>query len=747
MGDDKKESGDDKKPSAVPTSHERGLLKSKVSRETKLLRRRIAEKRKQQVQDQIEVLMQVFDSFENYHVLYHATLIDDGLIDKSVEYFDEIETTYMNALDEANVYLDNVKTSGQVSVQEKTLELLDNQSLAQLTLSTFDGNDVLDYLPWITVFDETVDKKNIPKPIKLARLLQYTSGSAHRHIRHCPLDKITGYESARKILADTYGAPHVILQKTMDSLKSGPLVNSAEDLVLLSNDLQMALNTVADLSLLCEVDNQLVIRDILKRCPNYLQTKYRNYVTDFKFEKSKYPGFKEFVNFIQKWARKQSDPIWSSSWSETECTGSTYLTCDSMSFIPKSTQTEPEPHVSACHNDQQSASQCFMCGEAHLLYHCSKFKSLPHAEKMCFVNDKKLCLLCFGNNHNVDNCRSPYRCTALNSDDSVCNAMHSRSIHCDLNMSNTVDNSTTGSANLTVRDNANVYLPTVPIVLPNANVSCSLIDGSSCYSFMSTALVTKLNLKTKPINCNIGTMSGSSKYDRSVSCQLQSLDGKTVFVENIIVTNKLPVRHPVTKASSLPYSHLSDISLDHVDYDNEIHMLIGSDQPHLIRPYEVRSDSNDENTPFATRSYFGWSLTGPVVPISLISSREYDGLHSMSNSDTTQSAKYSRNQPTADNVRSQSLLKHRWQMKTQQPKASTQLKNIKPPGSCSTVQSNRPYHLSFQLPLSAHSMLDDRKSMYQSRLLNDRKCTYQPRKVSYSWSNSGVRIFQPHSSR
>ena len=122
MGDDKKESGDDKKPSAVPTSHERGLLKSKVSRETKLLRRRIAEKRKQQVQDQIEVLMQVFDSFENYHVLYHATLIDDGLIDKSVEYFDEIETTYMNALDEANVYLDNVKTSGQVSVQEKTLE-------------------------------------------------------------------------------------------------------------------------------------------------------------------------------------------------------------------------------------------------------------------------------------------------------------------------------------------------------------------------------------------------------------------------------------------------------------------------------------------------------------------------------------------------------------------------------------------------------------------------------------------------
>ena len=119
----------------------------------------------------------------------------------------------------------------------------------------------------------------------------------------------------------------------------------------------------------------------------------------------------------------------------------------------------------------------------------------------------------------------------------------------------------------------------------------------------------------------------------------------------------------------------------------------------------------------------------------------------MSKSDTIQSAKYSRNQPTADSVRSQSLLKRRWQMKTQQPKASTQLKNIKPPGSCSTVQSNRPYHLSFQLPLSAHSILNDRKSMYQSRLLNDRKCTYQPRKVSYSWSNSGVRIFQPHSSR
>ena len=57
---------------------------------------------------------------------------------------------------------------------------------------------------------------------------------------------------------------------------------------------------------------------------------------------------------------------------------------------------------------------------------------------------------------------------------------------------------------------------------------------------------------------------------------------------------------------------ISDLPLDHVDFKNEIHMLIGSDQTHLIQPIETRRDPNGKNIPFATRSYFGWSLSGPV---------------------------------------------------------------------------------------------------------------------------------------
>ena len=74
-------------------------------------------------------------------------------------------------------------------------------------------------------------------------------------------------------------------------------------------------------------------------------------------------------------------------------------------------------------------------------------------------------------------------------------------------------------------------------------------------------------------------------YDKAVTCELRSLDGKrSVFIENMLVTDKLPGRHPKMSPSfKAAHSHLSDLPLDHTDYDNEIHMLIGNDQAHLTK--------------------------------------------------------------------------------------------------------------------------------------------------------------------
>ena len=698
---------------STPTSQERGTLRGKVSKAGKLLRRRISEKDRNKVEKQIETLKVDFDKFENYHDKYHATLIDETVIKQSDEYFDEVEQIYMSALDDANKFLDCVTSIVQLNVHEKTLEALDNQSnLAHLTLSVFDGSDPLEYLPWITVFDETVDSKNISKPVKLARMLQYTGGMCRRQIRHCPLDKENGYDNARKILADTYGNPHFLLQKTMDNLKSGPPVVNGQDLVQLGNDLAMAISTISGLNLLSEIDNQLVIRDILKRCPRYLQTKYSNYCTDFKFEKSKYPCFKEFVTFIQKWAVKKSDPIWS----QEDCSSNYELgSVNSLTgFTP----------------DRKTMLECLMCGEHHLLYHCPHFKSLGLPDRLRFIEEKKLCSLCFSNAHAVEHCRSQYRCTALNLDDSICNARHSRVIHHvttgnqDFDVNHTMNNNeNTGSASLTIRHSANVYLPTVPVVLPNADVTCTFLDQCSTNSFISESLANKLNLKIKHIDFKTATLSGLAVYDRTVSCELRSLDGRTVIVD-MLVTDQLPARHPNVKTSSFisSHAHLSDLPLDHVDYDNEIHMLIGNDQANLTQPYETRCDQNGKNVPFATRSYFGWSLSGPVpmqtyTPVSEMSSTCLDKEMCVTNSYKMKRQHH--------NVNTISVLQHKRQASVRRPQVKPVCnlekhsrfiprKHDKPENKRNAliVKQTNPDRYNYRLPYS-HSMQSNKYQMYR----------------------------------
>ena len=70
----------------------------------------------------------------------------------------------------------------------------------KVELDQFDGNP-LEYLTFITVFDEVVEGKVMDGQVKLTRLLQCTSGSAKTAIRNCALiGDEAGYGQARDIL-------------------------------------------------------------------------------------------------------------------------------------------------------------------------------------------------------------------------------------------------------------------------------------------------------------------------------------------------------------------------------------------------------------------------------------------------------------------------------------------------------------------------------------------------------------------
>ena len=89
--------------------------------------------------------------------------------------------------------------------------------------------------------------------------------------------------------------------------------------------------------------------------------------------------------------------------------------------------------------------------------------------------------------------------------------------------------------------------------------------------------------------------------------------GEVVQLTNVLVIPDIPARHPSKEIDSIHYPHLSDLPLNNGGKLVKADMLIGMDNGHLMIPYEVRCNPNGNNEPYATRTYFGWALRGPMA--------------------------------------------------------------------------------------------------------------------------------------
>ncbi len=89
--------------------------------------------------------------------------------------------------------------------------------------------------------------------------------------------------------------------------------------------------------------------------------------------------------------------------------------------------------------------------------------------------------------------------------------------------------------------------------------------------------------------------------------------GEAVQLTNGLVIPDIPARHPSKQIDIRHYPHLSDLPLNNGGKLVKADILIGMDNGHLMIPYEVRCNPNGNNESYATRTYFGWALSGPVA--------------------------------------------------------------------------------------------------------------------------------------
>ena len=213
----------------------------------------IAAKDVERVASQLQKLKDAYTHFESAHEDVLSSIEEDiDTYDEESLKFIEQEQLYIECLEKGNQYVDGDMRVVNNSVHEMG-QLI---NIPKVELKPFDGK-FTDFLPFMAIFDESVDQAPISDQAKLTRLLGYTTGKARSSIDHCSLiGGERGYNEARAILRERFGDDYTIAASVIESLQSGGSVHTAEDLRALSDQLRSAQLMLTSKSIYSELDSQ-----------------------------------------------------------------------------------------------------------------------------------------------------------------------------------------------------------------------------------------------------------------------------------------------------------------------------------------------------------------------------------------------------------------------------------------------------------------------------------------------------------
>ena len=235
----------------------RTSAKRAVTRQVNQLRQYIAEDNLSVIDDCVDKLKCSFGEFTSLHNQYHALLIEDDDIEASDNYFCVAQDKYISVLSSAKgitkgikVKVDQKNSGSHESSSYSDLsreEFLGLLNLPKVELQVFDGNP-LHYHQFLRAFEVNVDGVCENSDLKLARLVQYTAGSAKEAIRGCQLiGGTTGYTRALSILESRFGNKHLVTERLIKGLKYGKQLRSPQEIQQFADDMKTSLLTLDQL--------------------------------------------------------------------------------------------------------------------------------------------------------------------------------------------------------------------------------------------------------------------------------------------------------------------------------------------------------------------------------------------------------------------------------------------------------------------------------------------------------------------
>ena len=584
---------------------ERASAKSKSTRTLSRVKVVIAQGKVEVARALRAELDDAFAVFTDSHDKYVDVLVEEEPLQAAEDYYEEQQTKYICAIEELSRFLSKypvkTETNDEVVVNESTAEdkppsmsvdvspndMITMMHMPQVQLEAYDG-DPMTYHMFMTSFEQSVDTLKVDQSLKLARLLQFTTGPAKEAIRKCALDRTNGYQCARKILEQRFGNNHLVSEKLISDLCHGKQLKSPVELQQFSDDLSSTYQVLDSIKMLDELNVQHSIISMVERLPVYVQRKWRRQALEFKKSQNKYPDLSEFVKFVGEEAADSSDPVYG-KFVPGKSRDSKKPVSKYNSF---STQVTTDKSAGSHHQSVRPKEvPCVLCKERHRLWHCKEFKGMQPSERLSLVKQYSLCENCLRGNHTTDECLNPNRC-------STCKEKHTRFLHIPAGKQVT-------NANVHANSHS-VHMPVVEVVVNGTYRTYALLDTASSSSFATQDLVSKAQLKGSKIECDLNTLGQSQKISTSVVkfrvTSTQTSD--ELQLDNVLVTSSIPVQSSEVNTSTYP--QFSGLRL--APSGAKVDVLIGQDNAEALVPLDIRTGKKGE--PYAVRTLFGWVTYG-----------------------------------------------------------------------------------------------------------------------------------------
>ena len=286
-------------------------------------------------------------------------------------------------------------------------------------IECFDG-DVSAYTVFRSAMRE-INDSTLSSERKLHYAYQYTRGEPRELVKaalHMKAEE--GFREVWRWFEEKYGAPEQIGAGYMDKLlmRSPVARDDVEGLRGYAVALRLTMNVMANIPYgKSELEHPKTVRKLVSKLSFGLQDRWRTMSADSKIERGDYLSFEDFVKFVERAVRIDSDPLFGKDAlqriSSTNDNRATYKRKPiSVNVVSgrKGVRGQVNGDLGVTSSSLES-DECVFCRGGHRVNRCDTFLEQNPKQRFDIIREVGGCFICLKAGHLSRNCPNPVACS------------------------------------------------------------------------------------------------------------------------------------------------------------------------------------------------------------------------------------------------------------------------------------------------------------------------------------------------